>query len=74
MPTVYKPNLVHILCDDPEYEYNLFNLLDHDQSDLIQLKAKAKTQHVSTTSNTMRYCSNTEVTHYARLKLFILGN
>ena len=74
MPTLYKPNLVHILCNDPEYEYTLFKNLNHDQSDVIQLKAKAKKQHVSTTSNTIRYCSSPDVTHYEELKLFILGN
>ena len=74
MPQVYKPNLLHILCDDPEYEYTLFKLIDRDQCDVYKLKEKDKKQHASTTSSTMRYCSNPEVTHYAQLKLFILGN
>ena len=74
MPPVYKPNLLHILCDDPEYEYTLFKLIDRDQSDVYPLKDKDKKQHASTTSSTIRYCSNPEVTHYAQFKLFILGN
>ena len=52
----------------------MFQHLDHDQSDVIRLEAKAKKQHVSTTSNTIRYCSSPDVTHYEELKLFILGN
>ena len=70
MPTVYKPNLLHILCNDIEYEKEIFNHLDHQQSHVSQTNTKAK-QITSNESNVPSLCI---ATHYADIQLFVLGN
>ena len=73
MPTVHKPKLVHILCDDLQYEKDMFQHLDHEQSCILQLNSRSRIHHLLTSSNTNTHPSNVNVTEYAYLRLLILG-
>ena len=73
MPTVYRPILLHILCDDLEYEKITFGNLEHQYSHVSQASTKTK-QTASNESNATLSCSSIDATHYSILRLIILGN
>ena len=62
MPTLYKPDLLHILCDDLDYEKTLFHHLDHERGHVYQSDTKSK--QASDTTNAITYCSSFDVTRY----------
>ena len=73
MPTVYRPILLHILCDDLEYEKKIFGNLDHQYSHVSQSSTKTK-QTALNESNVTSSCFSIDATHYSILRLIILGN
>ena len=73
MPTVYRPILLHILCDNLEYEKTIFGNLDHQYSHVSQASTKTK-QTASNESNATSSCYSIDANHYSMLRLIILGN
>ena len=73
MPKLYRPNLLHILCDDIEYEKQIFLHLDHQSSRVSQSNTKTK-QTTSNESNETSSCSSITSTHYAGIHLILLGD
>jgi len=67
MPTLIKPDLLHILCDDLDYEKKLFQLLDHERSHVYHNTTKSNQE--SDTKNEITYCSSFDVTSYATMRL-----
>ena len=71
MPSIFKPDLLHILCDDFDYEKKMFEQLKHGTSQVYHCTTKSK--QASSTSNAITYCSSFYVTSYTN-RVYALGN